>query len=197
MHTRHLTPAAALAVPAPTDAAVAMTMREVGGDVVLTASGTLNVDALMPSSVIAAEGGFINPRFLSGSVRVGADSPNAYFIDGYFGGITGGGPFGNGGATAADFGTGDLFDASNTGMFDDPDLPPKLLVPEGYVSGDFFSGTATWQDATFDSLGVTPGTYTWSWGSGATADSLTLVIPEPTAGCLIAGAGVLLLRRRV
>jgi hypothetical protein len=31
-------------------------------------------------------------------------------------------------------------------------------------------------------LGLTPGTYTWTWGSGATADSLEVNIPsDPSA----------------
>jgi hypothetical protein len=45
--------------------------------------------------------------------------------------------------------------------------------------------------ATFASLGVTPGTYVWAWGSAATADSLTLqigpaAVPEPVSLSLLA-----------
>jgi hypothetical protein len=64
----------------------------------------------------------------------------------------------------------------------------------------------TWDGATFSSLGLTPGSYEWTWGSGATADTFTLDIeapaPEPASLTLL-GAGLiglilhlLFLRRR-
>jgi hypothetical protein len=56
-----------------------------------------------------------------------------------------------------------------------------LYLPNGYVSGTNVSDVTTFLGATFASLGVTPGTYTWHWGSGANADSLTLDIVTPTA----------------
>jgi hypothetical protein len=45
-----------------------------------------------------------------------------------------------------------------------------LLVPPGYVSETPLSDTATYYNATFSSLGVTPGTYTWTWST----DTFTL-----------------------
>ncbi len=69
-----------------------------------------------------------------------------------------------------------------------------MLVPPGYTSGDPLSGTATWPGTTFAGLGLTPGIYTWTWGSGADADSfvvdigvpLVTPIPEPST-LLVAG----------
>jgi hypothetical protein len=50
---------------------------------------------------------------------------------------------------------------------------------------------------------VTPGTYVWTWGSGADADSFTLIIstaaaPEPGSLALLGAglAGFAFLRRR-
>lgn len=69
-----------------------------------------------------------------------------------------------------------------------------LGAPIGYVSGTNLSGTATWDNATFASLGVTPGTYVWTWGTAA-EQSFTLdvvnSVPEPAA-LSIFGFGVLL-----
>jgi hypothetical protein len=51
-----------------------------------------------------------------------------------------------------------------------------LFVPNGYVSDSPLSDTSTYDNQTFVTLGATPGTYVWTWGSGADADSFTLDI---------------------
>jgi hypothetical protein len=51
-----------------------------------------------------------------------------------------------------------------------------LLVPTGYVSGSFISGSTTYQTSTIVSLGLTPGTYTWSWGSEGNASTIVMTI---------------------
>ena len=48
-------------------------------------------------------------------------------------------------------------------------------MPTGYVSGTALSDSMTFNNATFASLGVTPGTYVWSWGAGAN-QNFTLII---------------------
>ena len=45
-------------------------------------------------------------------------------------------------------------------------LNGNLAVPQGYVSGTALSDSMTFNNATFASLGVTPGPYVWSWGTG-------------------------------
>ena len=47
----------------------------------------------------------------------------------------------------------------------------ELLVPLGYVSGSPLTGTATWTNQTIAGMGFTPGSYLYTWGSGANADS--------------------------
>jgi hypothetical protein len=69
-------------------------------------------------------------------------------------------------------------------------------LPSGYVSGTELSDQTTFSNQTFATLDVTPGTYTYTWGSGATADSLTLVagspVPEPsTWAALLCSLGIL------
>jgi PEP-CTERM motif len=51
----------------------------------------------------------------------------------------------------------------------------ELIVPAQYV-GDPLAETSTYLNATFASLGMKPGTYNWSWGSGDHADTFTLQI---------------------
>jgi hypothetical protein len=57
----------------------------------------------------------------------------------------------------------------------EPSAPDgQLIVPFDYVSGDPLSASSTYVGATIASLGMTPGEYVWTWGSGDTADSFTL-----------------------
>lgn len=77
--------------------------------------------------------------------------------------------------------------------------PPILQVPTGYVSGNPLSNTSTYANQTFGSLGLTPGTYVWSWGdfTGAKTTLVTLIIgdsagpnpvPEPVSALLLGTA---------
>jgi hypothetical protein len=52
----------------------------------------------------------------------------------------------------------------------------------GYTSESTLSGSSTYDGQTIASLGLTPGRYVYTWGSGADADSLSLNIgvPEPS-----------------
>jgi len=101
----------------------------------------------------------------------------------------------------ADSGTGDLFGAAYFYFVDGGTLVPAvpaIIVPAFYTSGTELAGTAVFSGETFDSLGITLGSYTWTWGSGVTFDSFTLlVVPEPST-LLIALTAILapLLRRR-
>jgi hypothetical protein len=53
---------------------------------------------------------------------------------------------------------------------------PGLIVPHGYVSGRPLFARATWDDTTIEELGMAPGVYTWTWGSGKNEDHLILVV---------------------
>ena len=53
-----------------------------------------------------------------------------------------------------------------------------LSVPRGYVSGTALSDMATYSGKTFATLGVTPGTYVWTWGSGANQNFTLQILPE-------------------
>lgn len=87
---------------------------------------------------------------------------------------------------------------------------PLLQLPSMYTSGSFISGSSTFNSATFASLGLTTGTYLYSWGAGDTADSLTInvgassgpaAVPEPSTLCIAciaftASLGTTLVRKR-
>jgi hypothetical protein len=82
---------------------------------------------------------------------------------------------------------------------------PGVILPAAYASGSSFFGTSTFSNQTFASLGLTPGTYDWVWGSGATSDSYRLIIsnssdvpgPMPLFGAGAAFGWSRKLRRRI
>jgi hypothetical protein len=60
-----------------------------------------------------------------------------------------------------------------------------IIVPIGYVSGTALSDSATYSGTTLASLGVTPGTYVWTWGTGANQNftlQIRPAVPPPPPG---------------
>ncbi len=173
-HTRGLLATVAVAIPAmligsglsaPAQAGYMVTLDEVGSNVVATGSGTIDLAGLsFVSSFLQGDG--IHPS--RGYIFTG---PTSASVDSYTG-FTGPTSFGSGDFTSfPSSGSGQLIGINGAGHF--------LGVPAGYVSGSALSDTATWDSQTFSSLGVTPGTYTWTWGAAAD-DSFMLQI-GPTA----------------
>ncbi len=167
-------------------AGVVMNISQVAGDVVVTASGTLNLGALSFFDYDNGLNAFVFPSF--GAAGVGP-APSATDI--YTGAISGPATFGAGDRTGASSGAGDPF-ALN-------EFTTLLYVPRGYVSGSSLSGSANFADATLASLGITPGTYVYRWGSGADADTFEIdvaggAVPEPsTWAMMLVGFGSLCL----
>jgi len=181
----HLASAAALGVAMfigagasapPAQAAYVLTLAQDGPNVVATGSGTIDLaDLFLPGPGAVAES-YARPK--TPAIVTGATGD----ADGYVG-ATAPSIFGSGGRTFASSGAGDIVGADAT----------FIIVPEGYVSGAALSSSATWDDATFAALGVTPGVYKWTWGSGEDADSFTLdvsAVPEPSTWALL-GVGFL------
>jgi hypothetical protein len=81
--------------------------------------------------------------------------------------------FGSGLDRVADDGSGDL----RGDLVGICGVCTSLFVPKLYVSETALSGTSTYANRTFKSLGVTPGTYKWTWGTGAD-QSFTLEVGE-------------------
>ncbi len=185
--------AAALALMAgQAQAAYVINAVETGGDVVLTGSGSINLGA---TSFFASGGETSAVRPLVGSVVVGSGLASVFSVA-----LSGPSSFGPQGSTIATFASG-LPVGINLGL-------QRLGVPQLYGSGaDLGTSTATFTGATFGSLGMTPGTYVWSWGDAGrdTFDTFTLnIIAEPTgvpapAALSLLGvglAGLLAARRR-
>nr|MBW4093407.1 PEP-CTERM sorting domain-containing protein [Pseudomonadota bacterium] len=155
-----------------------ITVDQVGSDVVATGSGTINTNALVLSSAGTA-GPHVNPS--NGTIYLGA-------LAAYEQGTSVSGPanFGTGVKVSASSGSGDLVGVNEANS--------RLLLPAGYVSGASLGDTATWDNTTLSAIGFTLGTYIYTWGSGATADSLVVDVgpvatPEP-ASLPVLGFGV-------
>jgi hypothetical protein len=163
-------------VGGPAEASVVIDMSEVGGNVVTTGSGTVDLTGLSFTSS-GEDAGFVFASL--GSVAVGSSE-----ADDFYSGAIGPASFGTGGFIIPFGQSGDLL-----GLIGNVS-PAEILVPHGYVSGTSLSGSSTYVGQTFASLGLTPGTYLYTWGSGPTADSLTIkigtaAIPEPGTWVMI------------
>ena len=145
-------------------AAVTLTAVESGGDVVFTGGGTVNLAGLNYQNSPGTSIG-VYPAFSRRRVFVG-NTPNMSFNFDAYTFVSQPAAFGTGLFRQADVGSGDRFGIDRN----------TLYLPQGYAGGTPLSGTATYLDTTFATLGMTPGTYTWTWGSGGTADALTLNI---------------------
>ncbi len=178
------------AMPTRAHAVFTLTLSQSGGNVVINGSGTLNTTALS----VASNGSFAGQFAPASALLVSGPTTNAAvnFLGG--GGFTGPTTFGIGGSAIASTGTGTI-----AGIFGSQHF---LLVPTNYVSGTALTSSSTYNGATFASLNFTPGTYTYTWGTGVDADSLTVtsVVPEPTTWALLglgaAGVGIVAFRRR-
>jgi hypothetical protein len=181
--------AAALAVAqfaSPAQAAYTVTLEQVGANVVATGSGTLNIAGL------GSIGPGIDPAGLVPFTGVIITGPPAVGED-FYTGVTGGPTsFGSGPVTLASSGSGDKVDIGGQLR--------ELTVPLGYVSGNPLADTSTYDNTSFSSLGVTPGTYTWTLPSGDTFRLQIGVVPEPASLTLLAvglaGLGIALRTRR-
>ncbi len=161
---------------------VIINVEQVGSNIVATGSGTINLTSLTNGSPNHFDG-YIAPGVAE--VVVGSSAyMNMWTI------LPGPKSFGaNIYGSYPNSTTGDLFGMGGANMGDN-----KLCTPVGYVSGFSLSGSSTWNNQTYATLGVTLGTSTtWNWGTGATADSLTVhigpaaptAVPEPTTYALL------------
>jgi len=166
---------------------------ESGSDVAVSGEGTVDLSGL---SLEAPFGAGSIPFLVNGLDASGDESPGVTL--GSPGGCAGGCAVGEGvlfycvAAGPASFGSGSLATTSvgsgdQWGLYGIPigatGVAPGticLLLPNGYTSGAFLSGTATYENTDLTALGLTKGEYVYTWGS----DKLTLIVgarPGPVA----------------
>ncbi len=159
----------------PSGAVVLITASEESGNVIFAANGVLDLDGLAFDGNIQQAGAFICPDGCGlagdvGLVEVGSAATQA--VDTYTGLVS---------ATPASFGSGS-FENATSGSGDFVGFTANinttyLVVPTGYVSGNSIASLATYAGATFASLGMTPGVYTYLLPK----DRVTLVIGNASA----------------
>lgn len=171
--------------PFAAQAGVVFSFQQVGADVVLTGSGSYDLTgATLAGS--GAQDGYVNPL-----VGLAVGGPVAV-VDLY--GLTAnGGAFATGGFVDGTPDVGDVFgfDAVNLGGF--------ITVPQGYVGGTALSGSTTFANQTFATLGLAAGTYRYAIPNDTVTVTIPGSVPEPASLALVAlavGAAGLTRRRR-
>ena len=157
-----------LSVP-PAQAGYTVTLEQQGSNVVASGSGSIDLTGLTFESSASDITIAIDPSAGTMVIRP-TTGPAGDLYFGLFGPTS----FGSGGYIVASSGSGDIAG----------EVFGTLYVPEG-VSDNPLSSSATWDNATLNSLGVTPGSYEWTWGTGpnqnVTLDIMAAPIPEPSA----------------
>jgi len=159
---------------------------EVGPDVLAQGSGSINTNSLTMGGTIGVIPAIhTSTAFLLGPT--GTSQTDSYTVS--LTGPTSVGTISKG--TSATTGTGDFFGFYRFTGTD------QFYLKTGYNSGDPLFATNTYANTTIAGLGLTVGDYTWTWGSGADADSWTVLvgtsppIPEPSHFALVAGLVIL------
>jgi len=163
--------------------AYSVTLEQVGANVVANGSGPINLTGLTFQGSVSTSGVGVLPLF--GIIFTG---PTGSVNVSQYAGFTGPTSFGSGGPLNANTGSGD-FVGMRGGL-------GNLFVPQGYVSGAALSDSMTFNNATLASLGVTPGTYVCTWGTGLPNQNFTLVIggvgvPDGGSTVSLLGCGLL------
>jgi len=156
----------------PAQAGYIVTLQQVGSNVVATGSGAIDLTGL---SFFSPGGGVAEMQPITASIFTGPASAQPLDMYGQASGPT---SFGIGGGRFANSGSGDLVGIEGIVGF--------IFVPQGYVSGSPLSDSATYNSATFSSLGVTPGIYEWTWGTGVNQNFTLDAVAAPDSGSTLA-----------
>lgn len=157
-------------------AAYVTTFEEVGSNVVEVGGGTLDLTDL------TLAGGIFTKLFVAPSEPSFISGTKGDQGDIYEGALLGPANWGPGLTTFASSSSGDLVGLVPSGA--------EIIVPDDYAFGDPLSETSTYLGASFASLGLKPGSYVYSWGTGDHADTFTLnvitgSVPEPSTWAMM------------
>jgi hypothetical protein len=149
-------------------AAYTITFTESGGNVLESGGGSFDLTGLNNVGNAGSLGGELFPQ--GGLFVGGPEGPQTFFysipiIDPVF--------WGPGNITFANSSVGDAVLISVQGSM--------IGVPTAYESGQSLSESSVYNNSTFESLGLSPGTYVENWGAGATADSFTVIVDSGAA----------------
>lgn len=187
MRKTFLAAVAAIMLSGSAEAAYVLNLSEVGGQVVASGSGSIDTSALTFNGLIGGNpyiGGSLSLA-IAGAPLTGGSAAAAYI------GIQPSTLFASGSAVSTTIGSGAFVGIraqDNT-----------LFVPQGYVSGTTLGVSTAQYNATFAAAGLVQGTYVYTFGTGASADSFTVVVgadvdgavPEPAAwAMMVAGFGL-------
>ncbi len=148
-------------ITAPVRSAVIAQASEIGGDVVITATGSYDISGL---TLIQSD-----VAFLSNETGVDPADGTLFFLTSttdIYEGVTSVPSFGTGAYALADSVSGDTFGVMSNG---------RLQVTSGAGVTGMVNSQMTFNNASFASLGMAEGTYQWLWST----DSLTLTVGAP------------------
>lgn len=158
---RKLLVAAALCATASAHAAYTLYVYESAGDVVTQGSGAVNTAGL---TLLGSPGNFVADVWAN-TARVTVGTGSSTLWQGISGPTNFGGP-------AVGFSS-----SNNTGPFIGVfGSNSTIRLPTGYVSGTPLQNSSRWNGRSLASMGLNPGTYTYSWGAGPISDSFTVLI---------------------
>lgn len=181
----------ALASPTAADAALVITFKQIGSDILVEGAGSINTTGLkMVESKLNDYTAAINAS--RGTVFAGAQANTVAYKDT----MTNMDTFGQGTTTKrVSSGTGNTFGIST--------YRGILYLPIGYVSGSMLSGTATYANTSFGSLGLKQGRYVFNLINN---DTITVnvgtvaAVPEPATWAMmtlgLGSVGFAMRRRR-
>jgi hypothetical protein len=154
--------------PPPSTTSFLITVTNDGSNVLMIGTGSVNLTDL--SLVATNQGpattggiGINSATFISGA--------SGQYFDEYGGFLTTPSNFGSGSGFPPSSVSGSLFGVIYQGA-----PPHHLIVPTGYTSSTQITTSQTFNSTTLATLGLTPGTYSYTWGTGSNADIITVVI---------------------